>query len=168
MIFNMVGGGDPDKSGIILNNSQVKPNVPYAFVSIGAASLNASPFDGVSLEGLANNSQYAYIRLGPVDLTNIASIDAVISATRSGSQEATTTTRTVLFVSQNANDRSWSETATAEVVSRSSNQTRTAINLDTSSLTGQYYVYAGTDTNNALKYDKRVAVVYGVQLNKGA
>ena len=166
-VLNMVGGGDPDKSGIILNNSQVKAKVPYEFVSIGAAALDASPFKGVSLSGLANSIQYSYIRLGPVDMTNVSSINSVISVWRATDNGSTLTTRAVLFASQESDDRSYNNTATAAVVSKNARQTETAVQLDTSGLSGLYYVYAGTDTNGTSLKDKRNATVFGVRLNKG-
>ena len=162
LTINMVGAGDPDKSGIILNNSQVKPNVAYGFVSVGTAALNASPFDGVSLNGLANSVQYSYIRLGPVDLTGISSISAEITATAPSGASS----RAVLFVSQSDSDRSYNGTATAAVETATGTNERAALSLGTSSLSGAYYVYAGCDSGGSSWQVKRDATVYGVKLNK--
>lgn len=172
LTLNMVGGGDPDKTGIILNNSQVKPKINYAFVSIGAAALSESPFNGVMLAGKSNGVQYSYIRLGPVDLTNVTSIlSEIMAVTGKPSSPGSTTAskRAVLFVSQSDDDRSYNGTATTEVVTHSTaSDPRSSVTLDTSSLSGQYYIYAGTDSGGASWSAQRSAIVYGVKLNKGA
>lgn len=92
----------------------------------------------------AGSVSEVYAVFGPVDLTEMTKITAtgVFPKTRGG------TTYAVLFAAQ-AEDASYAD---AEVIKRFTIVDSTAgdpfsIELDVSSLDGEYYVYAGTDTN---------------------
>ena len=163
LVINAVGSGSSGDSDALVYDSLVNKKVPYAFVKSDGATgtLSKGPFYGITTYGQSNSVQYAYLRLGPVNLTGVDSIKADISA--SGS---TGTCRAVLFVSELPEDQSYNSTATAAIRSGSGARARDIQTLDTSSLSGMFYVYAGTDSGGAKWESSRSSVIYGVQLMK--
>jgi hypothetical protein len=159
-VINTLSGGasTSSSSGVIFMNSTVLNGIDDEFVSNGAASYGSGLYSYASVAGKASSVQYAYLRLGPIDLTDVKTVGADISVVTSSG-----TTRSVLFVSKGANDRSWTSGVITSIGSASNANTTHALRtLDVSGLSGEYYIYAGTDSNNSSWSNARTARIYSV------
>ena len=164
LVTNAVGSGSSGDSKVLVYNSLVNKKVPYAFVKSDGATgaLSIGPFSGITTQGKANSKQFAYIRLGPVNLSEIGSVVAEVSAPGGN----TVKNRAVLFVSELPEDQSYNSTARAAIQYETGPQIRALLEVNTEDLSGMFYVYAGTDSNGGTWSGARRSIIYGVHLIK--
>lgn len=157
LVLNMSGGGAPEP--ILWANNVPRSDLSAAAVCNGSSDL--AYLLPASVQGAANTAQYAYIRVGPVNLSGINSLQAALDTFVGGSGNGST--RVVLFVSESADARAWSVPAAQVTVETFDGAVSgRGPSLDVSALDGDYYIYAGTDSGRVSWGNPRGARVYTV------
>lgn len=180
-VFNMMtGGGKSGAESIIIwangvERSDVKNET--AIVANGPAGSNTITYlvpAQVTCASTTSSSgvvQYAYLRVGLIDLTHINTIQGALTVNTNGGVGDMYFT---LFVSKSTDARSWNgavklkreactdNTSDPDRVAPRGTSALRGPSLDVSDLSGDYYIYLGTDSNNAGWQNGRSASVYSI------
>ncbi|MBQ6398433.1 MAG: hypothetical protein IJI06_09860 [Oscillospiraceae bacterium] len=157
LVLNMSGGGAPEP--LLWANDVPRSDLSAAAVCNGSSDL--AYLLPASVSGAANSAQYAYLRVGPVNLSGISVLQAALDTSVGGSGNGST--RVVLFVAQGDNARAWEvPAAQATVETYDGPVSGIGPQLNVSALDGNYYVYAGTDSGGVSWGNPRSARVYSV------
>ena len=101
--------------------------------------------DGITMSTVASKTSEVYVVFGPVSLDNISTLQMTSAFTDSISG----THRRILFISKDAGTSYKNAEAITNSSVTSGYKNSITITLDVSSFTGEYYVYAGQNTNGS-------------------
>ena len=134
---------------ILLISSLFNSKYQHDYIRTGSAPTVSQYYSsGILIQGGASKVQKAYVRIGPIDLTNIKSIQSVTSYSSSNNTSKSYYSR--LYISQNTTDAAYEVPANqldtyryTGVTTGYNNALRT---LDVSDFSGNYYIFTGTDS----------------------
>ena len=152
-------GGSEGFPGLLLISSIFNANYNHANIYTGSETIQA--YTGpVELAGGASRIQKAYVRIGPIDLTNISLIQSIISIPKVSNG----TSYGRLFIGSNADDTAYSVSASQlESVTYYNEETvHDVLSLDVSGFSGEYYIFTGTDSNGSSWGNSRIVSVFAV------
>ena len=108
--------------------------------------------------------QYGYVRFGPIDLSGVTAVKAVLSSPQNNGGA----TQTAIFVDPGADARAYQvfNEDPGRVTKNYVNgiQNHVSLTLDVSALSGEYYVYAGGDSNGGSWGGERISVIEALTL----
>ena len=156
------GGGGEGFPGLLLISSIFNAN--YNHTNIYTGSETIQDYTGpVELAGGASRIQKAYVRIGPIDLTNISLIQSIISIPRVSNG----TSYGRLFIGANADDTAYSVSASQleSVTYYNEDAVHDVLSLDVSGFSGEYYIFTGTDSNGSSWSNSRSVSVFAVAVS---
>ncbi len=163
-LVDVSGGGLPDE--IIETVSLLNPKYAYAYISTGSAPTYSPTYtDAIYINPGSARVQVGYLRFGPIDLTNIDSIQTLVRINSAG------TLINAIFADKGSDARSYDVEATdpsrVSIVNPSNNAMGTN-SLDVTALSGEYYVYVGTDSMGSSWSNARQIWFYSVTMTKAS
>lgn len=156
------GGGLPSTVLSVqgITNSLYNPS----YISSGNAPVYSSNnTTGIYISPGGSRIQVAYLRFGPVDVTNIATIQSAVRIVTSG------TLLSKIFIDTDPNARSYEVSAIDPDRVKEQSVTSSAysvVTLDVSNYTGNYYIYVGTDSNGENWTNSRNINIYSATMTE--
>ena len=156
------GGGLP--SNVLSAQGLINDDYGFGYISSDAApTYSDTGVSGIYISPGANRVQVAYVRYGPIDLTNISAINAGTRVSASG------TNYHEIFIDTGTNARAYDILAIdPDRVHRGTGNNNSYImsSLNVSAYTGEYYVYVGTDSDGESWVNSRNIYILGVTMTE--
>lgn len=170
-----ISGGSDGFPGVLYCSSLFNSNYNSGYIYSGdAPTVSAHLMEGVTINCGASRVQKGYVRIGPVDLTNINTIQSVLTHWGTGTGSKNYYSR--LYISQNQND-------TARDVPSNQLDSYYYLNvsgehpdslkgvlrtLDVSGFSGNYYIFTGTDSATSSWSAARIVMVHAIVYSTGS
>lgn len=154
-------GGENFPEELLMVNGIFTSRYPHTIRCTGETTIQNTFAEPIILSGGASRVQIAYVIVGPIDLTDIALVQATITQAKSN------TSYVSLFIGSSDTDTAYSVPATQKKrISITANLTDYVLNLDVSDFSGEYYIGVGTDSGGSSWGGSRTCRIHNMAISK--